>query len=322
MRAAPSLTYLAQHLPAGTFFEAVGGREGVVPVGSDAEVEDVARALADGAAIAGTEGDAARAAARRLAFFELASANGRLEADGLVELRQLGELGSLSPAEVATLARVLRDRSVDRSVRIGLLHLVAERHATAALSALATADADDPGVLEALLLARAALGSERRADIDPHLASRDPGIRAAAVRALGRLGDASVIPDLERYATVDPDLKVRVAAVEALGATKQPGAVPVLARTFQAGSTPLMQASARALLAMDSSAVDDAFVDLALRGRTPDARRYAAAVLVLARGRTDPAVRRIEAASPPPEVKDLLEHGLQDPHHHHDEEAR
>jgi hypothetical protein len=319
VRPAPTLSYLAQHLPAGAFLEVVAGRDGVVPVGSDREVEAVSRALADGAAIAALEGAAAKAAARRLAFSELGSGNPRLMADALAELRRLDELASPSHDEVETLGRVLRDREVDRAVRIGLIQLLTARRTIGAMPALTTAEADDPAVLGALLAARATLGSSGgRQELAPYLSSSDPAVRAAAVRALARLGNGAAVTELERYATVDPDPGVRVAAIEALGATKQPAAVPVLARTFDAEPASIMQASARAMLDIDGPAVDDALVGLALRGGTPTARRYAAAILMLSRGRNHPAVRRIEASNPPPEVRDLLEHGLQDPHHRHD----
>jgi hypothetical protein len=317
VRPAPALSYLAQHLPAGAYVEVVGGRDGIVPLVGDADVGDVERTLADGAAAARLPDVEREAAVRRLAFRELGTASSRLVADGVTELRGLHELRTISAPEAEIVAGVLRRPDVEATTRIRLLHVLAEQRPAGGARALDGVEAENAAVLDALLAADAALGGARARDaLRPHLASDDPAARAAAVRALGRIGDPAAVNELERYATVDPDVGVRTAAIEALGATRQPAAIPVLARTFQAPATSLMQASARAMLALDGPAVDDALVGLALRGDSVEARRYAALVLVLSRGRTHPAVRQLESSNPPPEVRELLDHGVKDPHHH------
>jgi HEAT repeat protein len=217
----------------------------------------------------------------------------------------------LARAEVEALGRALRDRRLEPAVRVALLQFIARDEAREAAPALATAEAETPAVLEALLAARAAVGAvSNPSQLAAQLDAEDPAVRAAAVRALGRLEDPAAVAELGRYATTDPDLAVRAAAVEALGASKKPAAVPILARTFESSERKLMQTSARALLDIGGPDADNALVDLALKGGSPEARRFAAFVLLAAHGRDNSAVRRMETSNPPPEVRDLLEHGL------------
>jgi HEAT repeat protein len=309
---APRLSYLSEHLPGQAAWSLVGGRDGVLLVASAAEVDAVERALAEGVRIAGFEEAEARAAARRLAFTELGGPSPRLAVDAVVELRRLHELEPLSPEEREAIARGLRDRRIDPTTRIGLIDLLADRRAVEAMPALTAAAADTPAVLEALLRARARLGAPAgRGEIAPYLASKDPATRAAAVRALALLDDPAALDEVGRYATTGTDRAMRLAAVEALGESKRPAAIPYLVRTFADPERELMQKSGRALLAIDGPAVDDALVDLAIRGGSPETQAYAAVLLLVARGRDSPPVRRIEASNPSPAVQKLLEHGLE-----------
>jgi HEAT repeat protein len=316
LQPAPPYSWLRERLPEGRTLAVAGGRSGVVHVGSDAEVDAIARALADGAAIAKAEPDAA--AVRRLAFDELASASPRLATDALVELHGVAGLEPLAPAEVDALRRTFRDPRVDVVTRAGLMDLLAARDVRSALPALRDAALDGPVVLDAAVAARSRLGEPpTRAMLEPYLRAPDAAMRAAAVRALGRVDGPETVRDLARYATAaDGDPAVREAAIEALGATARPEAAHALAETFQSTDRATSQASARALMALDSPAADDALVDVALHGRTVDARKYAAVVLMAQRGRTHPAVRRILAGDPGPEVRDVLEHGLTFTHTH------
>jgi HEAT repeat protein len=319
LRPAPPLTYLAQHLPEGRYLEPVSGRDGVVAVASDADVEALEAVIREGARIAGLAPAEAATARRALAFTELGAPTPRLVHDGVLELRSLPALAPLAPEEVDVLRRVLRDTRVAAPTRVAVLELLAARDVRDALPAVAGAATDTPAVLDAVLAARARLGAPAgRAELVRLLGSADPAIQAAAVRALGRLDDPQALADLGRWATGDAQLRVREAAVEALGASKKPEALPVLRQTFGAPERELKQASARAMIEIGGPAMDDALVDLALRGDSPETQRYAALVLLAARGRDHPAVRRIETSNPSPEVRDLLEHGLEfrDAHPH------
>jgi len=48
-----------------------------------------------------------------------------------------------------------------------------------------------------------------------------------------------------------------------------------------------------------------------LKGASSETRTYAALLLIASRGPNDPAVRRIADSNPSPEVRYLLEHGLE-----------
>src|SRR5205814_7077419 len=118
----------------------------------------------------------------------------RLLLDAVLELDGVPDIGSLADDERAALARILGDVRVPPDVRTHLIELLAARQIRDALPALATAEADTPEVLGALLTARTRLGAPpTRADLGGYLASLVPGIRAAAVRALGRLDDPAAL---------------------------------------------------------------------------------------------------------------------------------
>lgn len=306
VRPAPDLSYLRQHLPAGGVVP-VSGRDGVVRVTAEADVEAVDAAI--GARTAG--------ARRRLAFVRLASGRPRLAADGLLELRGLERLAPLSAEERAFVGRTLRDTRVPAVTRVGVLDLLAERSAREALPEVLAAETDTPALLDAVLATRARLGAPAgRTDLAPWLDADDAGVRAAALRALALLDDPAALDDLSRHATTDRDPAVRVAAIDALGQTKRPAVVPVLSKTFASADRELQQASARALLAVGGPAVDDALIALALGGDRVETKTYAALLLVTMHGRDHAAVRRLEASKPGPEVVKLLEHGLEFRHSH------
>jgi HEAT repeat protein len=308
----PPLSYLDEQLPEGSRFAVVSGVDGVLTVGTDAEVEAIERALAQGAAVAALDEEPARAACRKLAFTELASPSPRLALDALTELRQLPDVKGLTPEEVDGLGRALRDPRVDPTTRMGLIRLIGERGWREALPALGTALTDSPATLDAVLAARTALGTPpTRADLRPYLEEKDPKLRAVAARALARLDDPQALGDVGGLARNDPDVKVREAAVEALGKSGKPAAIPVLRETFASNERAIRQASARALIDMPGPVGDQALVELALQGRTSEVQSYAALVLLVTRGRDSEAVRRLEQSNPSPAVRKLLEHGIE-----------
>lgn len=322
LRPAPPLSYLDQHLPPGARWEPVGGRDGIVTPASDAERRELARIFTEvGPRIAALHDEAAiRAARRALAFGELDTGGPRLAADALTELRGVDPLDPLSPAEVAVLEKVLASASVAPQTRIGLVDLVAARDRREALPALRRALVDTPAVLRALLSARTRLGAPPdRRELDALLAAKDPAIRASAVEALAGL-EPPPVADIGRLATGDPDVAVRVTAIEALGRAGAPSALPTLAQTFASSDRDVRQASGRAIRAIGGEAANDAFVNLALHGADTDTRKYAALLLLLTTGPDSPAVRRLIASNPSGEVRELVEHGLQW-HHSHQHEA-
>lgn len=306
---APALSYLAQHLRDGTFVVPTGGRDGVVVVGSEAELAAIEAAL--------TAGDDTPAARRGRAFAALDGPSQRLAADAVVELRALPALSPLAGTECATLARVLGDPRTPPPTRIAVVGLLADRDARDALPAVTSAATDTAAVLDAVLAARARLGAPATlAELAPSLQSPDAGIRAAAARALAATADPGVTTLLGSVAATDPDASVRGAAIDTLGTTGRADALPVLSKTFASRERDLQQRSARAIMAIGGSGADDALVALALHGERPDVRTYAAIVLLAARGADSAAVRRLATSRPPPEVSHVLEHGLEVGHHH------
>ncbi len=320
LKPAPALSYLAQQMPPGVKpLALVAERDGVIPVGNETESDAVERALVDAAAVAGLEEAAALAARRRLAFAELGGPSPRLAADGVTELRLLPALTPLADGETTVLGRALRERRIEPAARVRLIALIADRGATDALPALAAAVADTPAVLDALLAARARLGSfPSRSELAGYLGDDDPTIRAAAVRALARLDDPSALAEVGRYATTDKAATVRGAAVEALGATHRPTVLPILAHTFDDPDREVMQKSARAMIEIGGPAADDTLTGIALKGGSVDTQRYAALLLVVTHGLDSAVVRHLAESNPSPEVRDVLEHGLEfhDTHHH------
>lgn len=317
LRAAPPLSYLTQHLDPGVAYLVVtGGRDGVIPVANDAEHTTVVATLAEGEHVGTLDGEAQQTARRTLAFHELATMHPRLAADALVELRRLDPFDELTDAEVSACATALAPATLPGPTRIGLVRLIGERRWGRALPAVRHATIDGPQMLDAVLAARAQLGAPPdKAELAPYLASKDPAIRSAAVRALATLATPA-LGEIGRYATTDPDTGVRVAAIEALGDTKQPGTVPTLTQTFLQSDRAVRQASARALMAVGGAAASDAFVNLALHGNDVNAKTYAMLLLVLTTGKDSPEVRRVLASNPSPEVVDVAKHGLQWQHSH------
>jgi len=226
---------------------------------------------------------------------------------------------SLTPKEVSILGQALADRRIGRPARLGLIRLIGDRSWKDALPGLRGADIDAPEVLDAVLVARAKLGAPATKDeIKTYLASKDPIVRSAAVRALANLPEPA-IGELGHFATSDKDLAVRVAAIEALGTTKESAAVPTLSRTFAEPGREVRQASGRALLAIGGGAASDAFVNLALHGTDTETRKYAALLLVVSSGKDSPPVQRLLASNPGGEVRQVVEHGLQWQHSHQHE---
>jgi len=317
LRPAPPLSYVTQHLPSGpTYLALTGGRDGVVRIADDAERTLVVDVLTEGERIVAMEKDAQAPARRALAFRELATMHPRLAADALVQLRRVEGIASITDEEAATIGKTLASVTIPAPTRIGLIRLAGERGWKTALPAIRRAASDTPQVLDAILAARGQLGAPPdKAELAPYLSSKDPAIRSAAVRALASL-QTPAVGEIGRYATTDPDTNVRVAAIEALGDTKQPATIPTLTQTFSQSDRAVRQASARALMAVGGAAASDAFANLALHGSDLNAKTYAMLLLVLTTGKDSPAVRRVLASNPSPEVVDVAKHGLQWQHSH------
>ena len=110
MEPAPSYSYLRQTLPGeSALYRLAGGRDGIVPVGSDADVEAVASVLEASARMqAATDPTTRSTELRQLAFTLLGAEPPRLVADGVIELRRLPRTLSLTSEELEIMRRTLR----------------------------------------------------------------------------------------------------------------------------------------------------------------------------------------------------------------------
>jgi HEAT repeat protein len=312
-----TFSYFKQHQSDRPYVAVIGGRDGVIRVPSAAGLAAVETAIALGAT-AGVNATAANAAARRaLSFHEIESADPRLLADALTELRLLDSLADMSAAESSAIEKLSLDATVPSTLRAQLLTLVSEKGAVPLLQVLERVTAAPPIVMEAALRARARLGAPAdMQEIHRLLDGKDATVRAAAVPALGLNGNPEALADLGRYAIEDPALGVRIAAIDSLGATGEPATLDWLVQCFESDSRPIKQAAARAILSVGGEPANRTLLELATNGRHSETRVYATALLLTRYGRDHPTIRRIKEADPGAAVRDLIAHGMQPGHMH------
>jgi HEAT repeat protein len=101
------------------------------------------------------------------------------------------------------------------------------------------------------------LGDKRRRGVDAllrALGSKDPGLRMEAASALGHLGDASVVPVLEKLLTDEKeDINVRANACVALGRIGAPSSEPLLRQTLQSPDPFIVACAQEALRLMGAA---------------------------------------------------------------------
>jgi HEAT repeat protein len=139
-------------------------------------------------------------------------------------------------------------------------------------------------------------------------------MRKAAIQQLLRQDKAGAVPRATQLAQTDPDMSVRVAAIEALGASGTPAAVPALEKLYVDPTVETRQAVGRALLRFGGRQSAEAFERLAFTGPA-DGQRYAVMLLLMTVQRDDPLVQRLIKTHPDADIRDLAEHGL-DVHEH------
>ena len=209
---------------------------------------------------------------------------------------------------------LLRQNLPDR-VRIALIRAVADAQLTAMVPTLRQIESPPP-VMEAAWKALDALGAGASAeDMKQRLASNDPAMRIAAAREmLQRSGTAALI-DVTAVAVRDADANVRVEVVEAIGALKDPAALPALEQAFVDPSDTQRQAAARRIIAVGGKPAADTLGRLAVSGPA-ESQRYAVVVLMT---QTDPAAKatlaQLAKTHPDEKTRELIEHGF--PAHHH-----
>lgn len=147
-----------------------------------------------------------------------------------------------------------------------------------------------------------------RADLET-MASKPGDLRGAAVEALGRLGGKSALPALMTAFVVGDDPGLRVTAVEALGATREPEAISAIAVAMSMDPSSLVrEVASRVLVGLGTERAAAELRTLALdRGQPAGPRRSALGGLVMIVGRDaardlarlvdDPAAEVADAAS-------------------------
>jgi HEAT repeat protein len=89
----------------------------------------------------------------------------------------------------------------------------------------------DPGMVVAVRVLGMLRASQAARHISGFLRSPDPELRLSSAKALGQMGDTSVLDALSA-ALSDPAWEVRSAAAQALGRLSRHGAIPVLAKAL------------------------------------------------------------------------------------------
>lgn len=319
LRPSPKLSYLSQQLGDGPLFDLPGRRDAVVPIAHDDDA-DIVTAIVQNASNEVLKDEALVAAQRELARRELASSSARLIQDALVELAAMPGWPPLTGEEVAAFKSMLADKTVPPGIRAEGVRLLGARKAVDGLSAVMSALIDTPDLLDAVLLTREKLGAPAtREELAARLQDKSADIRSAAVRALAASGDPTALSAVGRIATDDADSGVRVAAIDALGATGSQAAVPLVAPTFDNDDRNQRQHAGRALLALGGDAADQSFIDMALKGKSSETQRYAALLLVVARGKDHPAVKRLLSLNPNNDVRAVIEDGIKFRHMHEHE---
>jgi len=297
----PDYTLFRQVLPAGSYLrwtERLDTAAEVAALSDPGLVEPVARSLA--------LRDDPEATARHLAGL-LAAPSPRLRADALAAIEARRELAPLLDATALEPVRAfLADERVPAAERAEVLVRLA-RAGAAGSGPLAEEVAARGGPLEAAavdaLVSSGRLPPEER--LLAYASSGDPALRIAAVRGLARGASPRALDRVAAMASSDPSEDVRVAAIQALGASQSERAVPVLADVLRRGEKRQSNAAAEALGRLASPSAIAALAEVLEHG-TLDAQ--GAAAFALGRtGKVEAAkiLREQEEEHPDPRVRKL-----------------
>ena len=313
--AAARTSSLRQALPAATYYELVVGRAGVISSASASEVEEAVEIVARLMAAGGTPVSAAqqRATGRKLVFDEIAVRHAAIVADGVAGLGKIADLATtLNAEERQRLETALGRADLPVWLRVGLVNTIGERGLKALIPALRTLPDLTLELQRAVWSALTRLGAApTEKDLSPALSSSDPALRAAAVQALlAGTGDAA-LARVSQLALTDPDHEVRRAALDALGEARLPAALPSLEQAFASPEADLRQAAGRAIFTIGGQPAADSLVRLAFEGQ-PEAQHYAVLLLLLSgTPHDDPRIERIRATHPSPEIRRLVDEGIE-----------
>jgi hypothetical protein len=313
LRPAARTSYLAKTLPAGSYYELLPEFGSFVAATTPADA-DQQKALA-ARIVAAARGEGMNAGvARKLTFDLLAATSPLLVEDGIAGLRDLGQQRELTPEELSVLGRALQRTDLPERIRIDMIQAVAGAGLTEAIPALRRIAAPPP-VAEAAWQALDKLGAAPpKKELDDHLADSDPAVRAAAVREVLRRDGVAAVSQVAPVALQDPDMTVRVASVEALGALGKPEALQPLERVFaDTSGGELQQATARAILAIGGAPAVDTLGWLAFNG-TVESQRYAVVTLMtMDDPHKEEVLKRIAETHSDDTIRDLIANGFSPP---------
>jgi hypothetical protein len=309
LRPAAMTSYLQKTIPPGQYEELLP-QYGAFIAASDAG--DAARQVAIMTRVLRVAGGGALsdAEARQLTFDLLASASPVLVEDGAAGLTDLKRAAALSSDETETLRAALLRTNLSDRVRIALIRAVADAQLAVMVPTLREIDSPPP-VMEAAWKALDVLGAGATDDdMRQRLASNDPSARIAAARELLHRSGTGALGDVTAVAVRDPDPKVRLEVVEAIGALKDPAALPALEQAFVDPEVSQRQAAARGIIGVGGKPAVDTLTRLASEGPV-DAQRYAVVVLMTM---NDPAAQAslavLAKTHPDAQTRDLITHGF------------
>ena len=315
LRPATRTSYLDRTLPAGSY-SALVPEYGAFIAAADAA--DAARQVAIMQRVVRIAGGATLPAAesRQLTFDLLAASSPVLVDDGAAGLAGLGAAPALSEAEVATLRTTLLRAELPDRVRIAVIRAVADARLTAMVPALGEI-ASPPPVMEAAWRALDALGAGPSDEaLKEKLASADASARQSAARELLARDGAAAVEAVTPLAVKDADPAVRLAVVEALGALKDPAALPPLEVVFADQSVALQQAAARGIIAVGGQPAIDVLGRLAETGPVTSQRYAVLVMMTLDDPRSAPVLEKLGKTHPDEKVREMIDHGLPAGHKH------
>ena len=304
LKAAPTYSYLRDHLPPGKHYVPLAGADSVYPGLSD----DSAAALLDWLAYADNDSSAdSRASALAL----LARGDARLARLALMELARAPAPEALDDVEWQQVERVMAHGSPGK----GALALqLAAWDLPRALEYLHPVEADDVVTRSRLLQARVLLGDmpEMESMIEASHAG-SPARRAGTVRVLGLMPDADALARIGAMATDDPHPGVRRVAIRALADHADyhdaPAALDWLEKAYDSEESVLRSAAMQAISARDDD-IASRLVRLVEQAEVLAARNYVAGLLVLRLGMDDPRVQRVRQETEDVTVRRILEEGI------------
>lgn len=314
-------SYLTRTLPHGDYRQLMAGRIGRLVAATPAELAEIVAVVERILDTSRTpEPDAALrgAAARTLVFDEIAARSPVLVEDGAGGLQMIPSLAeSLSEEERQHLATALGRNDLPPPARAALVRAVGSNGLRQLVPALQSLRSPAAPVLAAKFEALERLGTPPGvADVEPYLASKDAAVRAAAARALPTTPGDEGVARAGQIALADPEVTVRQATIEALGESRRQEALAPLARVFRESPLHLRQIAGRSIFQVGGPAAADTLARLAFDAPAEGQRLAVLLLMALQGGRDDPRVQNIAKTHPDPELRKLIEQGIEPPHQH------